>query len=160
MTTIKDILSKFGDDTVSIIRDNMRNAGQNATGQTSAGITSETSDTRVTVSAPRYIWVLEKGRGPYAGGPASGLASKLEDWIRAKGVSLKPGQTIEQAGKSLAYIINKQGTKLYRQGGRKDIITPIFDKRRFDDLYREISNLAFDKTSKTIANANDNRETA
>ena len=151
MTTITDILQAFGNESVTIIRSNMQRAGQNATGETSASLMSEmVKPNRLQVSGARHIWVLEKGRAPYKGGQPAGLASKLETWMRAKGVQPRANQTIEQASKSLAYLINKYGTKLYRDGGRTDIITPIFEQSRFDELGRKITQVAFDQTVKVI----------
>ena len=151
--TVKDILRDFGLDSVKIIQSNMQRAGQNATGETSAAITSEmVGDERVQVTAPEYIYVLEDGRGPRKSSQTSDFNSKLEKWVIKRGIHLSMNKTVEQTTRSLQYLINKRGTKLYREGGRKDIITPIFAEERFEKLTKDIAEVQFNKTIKIIDN--------
>lgn len=149
MTTVENILSQFGQDSVKIIRDNMQRAGQNATGETSRSIsTVMPNKDRVQVTAPGYIYVLETGRAPRKSNEESNFNSKLEQWVRARGINI--GKTIEQTTRSLQFLINKYGTKLYREGGRKDIITPIFKQDRFDKLTNDIANAESNKVINVI----------
>ena len=152
MRTVEQILSDFGQNSVRIIRDNMNRAGQNASGETSSDLESDVTEngTKLTVSGPGHVWVLETGRGPWQGGSSANLPDKLEKWIQIKGVNLSLGRTLEQTSRSLAFLINKNGTKLYQEGGRDDIITPIFAPKRFEDLFNDIANAALDKTVNVI----------
>jgi hypothetical protein len=151
--TVKEILNAFGLESVEIIRSNMQRAGQNATGETSASIRSEMiTDERVQVSGPDYVYVLEKGRGPRKSSERSDFSDKLERWIVKRGVHLSMNKTVAQATRSLQYLINKRGTKLFRQGGRTDIITPIFAESRFKKLTADITKEQFNKTIKSIEN--------
>lgn len=155
MTTVSQILEKFGQDSVTLLRSNMAKAGQNATGETSSNIQSNmVSDTRVQVSAPDYIYVLETGRKPRESSQESNFNNKLEKWVQARNISF--GGTLEQTVRSLQYLINKRGTKLWRQGGRKDIITPILDNKRFIKLTQDILNAEFQRTANTIENTINN----
>lgn len=150
MSDIATILKDWGNETVGIIHTNMRRAGKNATGQTRREIKSESTDTRVTVTGPSHVFTLETGRGPYNDGPESNLKGKIAEWMRAKPVTPKNGQTIEQAAKSIAWFINKFGTQLYRNGGRKDIITPAISDERIERLLSDIANVEQDTTIKAI----------
>ena len=150
MPTFKEILSKFGMDSVEIIQSNMDKNQLNATGKTRASIKSKATDSRVVVDAAGHIWTLERGRGPRVSTTESNFRNSLQDWLRARGLQTSFGRTIEQSSRSLQYLINKQGTKLFRQGGRKDIITPIFDESRFEELTKAITLEAFDQTIKVI----------
>jgi len=136
MGAIQDILTKFGNDTVTIIADNMRANDQVATGGTINSLNSTATDTRLTVTGAAYIMALETGRRPRTSSQDSGLASKLEKWIVAKGIPIR--RTLEQDAKGLAWFINKNGTKLFREGGRKDVITPALNEDRIDGLLQQI----------------------
>lgn len=138
---ITNILRKYGETTVDEIRGNMARAGQNATGDTANSLRSEIiNPNRVQVSGPSYVFTLETGRGPYKGGPSGNLKSKLLRWIKAKGVSFK-GMTDEQASWAIYKTIQKKGTKLFREGGRDDIITPALDDARINAMISEIADL-------------------
>ena len=134
MTTIQDILAKYGETTVDIIRGNMANAGQNATGDTARSLRSETiGKNRVQVSGPAHVWVLETGRKPYQGGaPANPrLITRLQRWLDAKGLDLPVSAVYRK--------IQDHGTKLYRMGGRTDIITPALSQDRVDQVLKEVA---------------------
>lgn len=138
---ISKILAKYGENTVSIIRGNMARAGQNATGNTSASIQSEMiGDNRVQVTAPSYVYVLETGRKPRESTKNSDLKSKILTWVKAKSIKFD-GLTQEQTANSITYLINKRGTKLFRQGGRDDIITPALSDERIEKVLKEIADL-------------------
>jgi hypothetical protein len=134
MISIQDILAKYGETTVDLIRGNMASAGQNATGDTARAIRSENIGTnRVQVSGPAHVWVLETGRGPYKGGaPANPrLITRLQRWLDAKG--------LDYDVKGVYYMIQKKGTELYRLGGRTDIITPALSQDRVDQVLKEVA---------------------
>lgn len=144
MQTIQDILSKYGNDTVNIIRSNMDRAGQNATGDTARGLQSQLiADNRVQVSGDAHIWVLEKGRSPYKGGPKANppLISRLERWMKAKG--------LQGSAWAIYQKIQREGTLLYRMGGRTDIITPALSDDRVDQVVKEVA----DFKTKVLADA-------
>lgn len=140
MDAITNLLEKFGSETVNIIRTNITNAGQNASGQTSEEIKSEIiNDNRVQVSAPSYVYTLETGRKP---GKQPAL-SPIKKWIETGKPNIQ--SSIDSAAWAIAKSIAKNGTLLFQQGGRKDIITPIFNPSRFQRLENEIADLALNK---------------
>jgi hypothetical protein len=153
MAAIQDILDKFGDDTIQIIADNMRSNGQVATGDTIAALQKESTPTSLIVKGAPYIMALETGRKPRESTQNSGLASKLERWIVAKGVNIR--RSVEEDARSLAWFINKFGTKLFREGGRKDVITPALSQERLDKLVKDIAEENFKQATISIKTAID-----
>lgn len=143
MITIKEALQKFGNDSVDIIRSNMSRAGQNATGETSNSLESTVKNDRLQVSGAAHIYTLETGRKPRESSQTSDFSKKLEKWVKARNIT-------DISVRSLQFLINKYGTKLWRKGGRTDIITPIFNQSRFDKLSNEVTNIAFNKTLNVI----------
>lgn len=139
MGAIQQTLERFGKESVDLIRFNMNNAGQSATGQTALSIESNTpKETKVIVDAPAYIYVLETGRKPGKMPPVS----KIESWIEARGVSFE--KTVNSSAWAISVTIAKEGTKLFRQGGRRDIITPVVnDEQRYNLLVKEIADISF-----------------
>ena len=95
---------------------------------------------------------METGRKPRESNQESDFRSKLEEWVRAKNIDTF-GKSVEQTARSLQYLINKYGTKLWREGGRKDIITPIFADERFQKLNKKIAEVEFKKVLKAVDNA-------
>lgn len=125
------------DDCIADIRQRHVAAGQRASGRGMASL-----EARVEDGAEGYvgqIWGLpyvgawETGRGPAkrAGTPQEQIefVASLAEWCRIRGFpasSLTDEQYIRTA-RWLRWRINKFGTKLYRSGGRRDIITPAIE---------------------------------
>lgn len=122
----------------------MASAGQNATGQTSSEIRSESSEDRVTVSGPSHVFTLETGRGP-GKRPPIGVIPK---WIVAKTVSITG--TIQSASFAISKTIGDKGTRLFQMGGRDDIITPAVSDERIDKLSSDIADAQFNKVLNVI----------
>ena len=143
MQAIEETLRKFGVDSVALLQQNIASSGQNASGRTSRDIKWQTPlPNKLVVDGPPYVYVLETGRGPnknQAPGAISGFvgwAGKtfMKDWTVNKPVDYNPF--------AISAVIAKHGTKLFRQGGRKDIITPVLAEDRFDKLTKEIADIS------------------
>lgn len=157
MAAIQDILKKFGEDTVSIIRTNLAATDTNAGGETSKSLESVQADNRVTVSGRPFIYAVETGRGPTRRGNQGGptLQKQILDWIKTG----KPGisENIEGASWAISKFIHKNGTKLFREGGRKDIITPAISNERVDALVEDLAEVEFKYVGEQIDNILINR---
>ena len=150
MNPITEILQKFGIDSVDLIRSAMAAKDRNATGKTSESILWQTpTDTHLIVDAPSYIFAVETGRGPRKSSQNANLKSKLLQWVQARSITWA-GKTSEQIASFLTWYINKYGTKLYREGGVKDIITPALAETRIDELSMKISDVAVGQVLKTM----------
>lgn len=133
MQSTKQILDELLAECVADIRRRFMASGKNVTGRTIASLESRTEqsgsgDLTGSILGARYFGAMETGRGPYAGGPSSqgAFLQNLKQWCAIRGVPAE-GLTEEQYlrfANFLRWRINKFGTKLYRDGGRKDIFTP------------------------------------
>lgn len=147
MGAIQDILDKFGKETVQIIQDNLASTGTNATGRTSQSLRSVSTKDSVVVSGKAFIYVVETGRRPGRRPPVSAIM----EWLQTGKVSITG--TIESAANAISFTIGKFGSKLFREGGREDIITPAISDKRVDQLTKDIADAALDKTVVVIDNA-------
>jgi hypothetical protein len=153
MGAIQDILTKFGNDTVTIIRSNLASTGTNASGETSNSVQSQTiGDNRVQVSGKPFIMVVETGRKEGKMPPVS----QIRKWLETGKVSFE-GE-IESAAWAISKAIAKNGSKLYQMGGRRDVITPAISDQRVNVLTDQIADIALNKTIEVIERATDGEE--
>lgn len=121
------------------IIENHKRADQPASGFTISSMMIIETANGAKLMGRRAFHTLETGRGP--GRVPYNFAAIIEQWIIDKGIPFekkpyirqpsdiwKPRYTPEERGiSSLAYAIaaniKKNGTKLYQEGGRKDIFT-------------------------------------
>ena len=108
-------------------------AGQKASGRTAASLRVETTENEGTLYGRSAFGVLETGRK--AGKGPMGFEDIIRQWIIDKGIQARPipyktdrmhkYSPQERGERSLAFLIarkiRREGTKLYRQGGRNDI---------------------------------------
>ncbi len=144
MGAIQDLLNKYGNQTVQIIRDNLATTGTNASGQTSASVQSVTTPNRVTVSGKAFIYVVETGRKPGKMPPVS----RIIEWLETGKVSFSG--SIQSTAWGISKTIAKVGSSLFRSGGRDDIITPALDDKRIDQLTKDIADVSFQKVVDVI----------
>jgi hypothetical protein len=145
MGAIQEALERFGEETVQIIRSNLASTGTDATGKTSQSLKSELpKPNQVIVSGRGFIYTVETGRKPGKMPPVN----KILEWVNSGKIS------IEGKAESVAWAISKNiakfGTKLFREGGRTDIITPAVSDQRVQNLTDEIANIAQDQIVKVI----------
>jgi hypothetical protein len=148
---ISAILTIFGIESVELIRTNMQRNNRNATGETSQSIQWQLAKpNRLVVDGAPYIFALETGRAPRKSTVNSGLRSKILRWVQARNVTFQ-GKTQEQTASFITFYINKYGTKLWREGGTKDIITPTLNERRFEELNKELSDNYINEVLKNMS---------
>lgn len=130
MAAMFDILSKWGKIGVEQIKTAV--APLSTTNETVNSVRDEvsgtpTSDTLKILGRP-YFSTLETGRGPRKSAQEGGFKDNLEQYLKLKNLPTKKsktGVTYYQIGpywfsaKSLAWKINKEGDKTYREGGRE-----------------------------------------
>lgn len=144
MNSITNAIEKFLDESMEIIKTNIDQSGQNASGETKGSLRVDMlNENRGQLSGAKHIYVLETGRKPGKMPPVQ----KIIDWAKIRGFENAKG-----AGYAISKRIAEEGTKLYREGGRKDIITPIFEKKRMDELSKEIANVSIKEVDNVLAN--------
>ena len=147
MGIIQETLNQFGVETVDIIRTNLQDTGTNATGSTSQSLRSDMpKPNRVVVSGKDFIYVVETGRK--AGKPTP--ISDLIEWLQTGKASFEG--SILSAAHAISQTHAKFGSKLFREGGRDDIITPAVSSERIDQLTKNISDISLNLVVKTIDN--------
>lgn len=124
------ILDDFGQKAVNLLKEKI--APYRATGKTEQSIRYEAKqgdgEYVITVYGRKYFFALETGRGPRENTEYKKFDQSLEEWMQVKGFASKTSKTGVTyyrigdqwySGKSLAWKINKQGDKTYREGGRE-----------------------------------------
>lgn len=98
------------------IIDNHLRAGQKASGRTIASMHVETSDDGGVLFGRRAFGTLETGRR--GGRVPKGFYYIILQWVRDKGIQVEKPKTFAYF---VAKKISREGTSLFRQGGRDDI---------------------------------------
>lgn len=114
--TIEEIIREELEALKARITANMQAAGQIVTGKTAGSMAVETSEDGGSLTADRHFPVVEVGSKPwrvqYKSAPKF-FAEIIGEWLKNKGLSLNPY--------AVATTIMREGSRLYREGGREDI---------------------------------------
>lgn len=121
---------------------NIDTAGEKATGATQQSLRVDITDLTGTLYGRAYFATVETGRRPGKMPPVA----TIKEWIEAKGLHIEPMEynrkpserwqpkytplerAINRRAWAIAYKIGREGSRLYRDGGRTDIYTrPIED---------------------------------
>lgn len=122
IVNVISILNQYGTTTVAKIKENLAASGTNATGRTSNSLRFEVKDEGfkqiLTIYGRPFFMTVETGRKATPDyKPSQQFVASIQEWMNAKGV---PGSAY-----AIARSIHKKGTKLFREGGRKDIVTDV-----------------------------------
>lgn len=98
------------------IIDNHIRAGQKASGRTIASLRIETTDDTGILFGRKAFGTLETGRR--GGRVPKGFYHIILQWVKDKGIQVEKPKTFAYF---VARKIAREGTSLYRQGGRADI---------------------------------------
>lgn len=139
IVNVLSILSKQGNSIVSEIRKNLANTGTNATNETSRSLRFEVntvgdSQTLRIIGRP-YFMTVETGRKPtpqYTK-PSYDFVNRIKKWASAEGLP-------EGTAYAIAKSIHQKGTKLFREGGRKDIVSNVINQSLVDEISQEVLN--------------------
>jgi len=133
------ILNQYGSSTVDKIRQNLASTGTNATGKTSQSlryeVTNQGTKATLKVMGKPYFAVVETGRKPtpeYTK-PSTEFVNSIKEWLRARGKD-------EKSAYGIAKSIHKRGTKLFRDGGRKDIYSNVVNQDLVDRISLDLLN--------------------
>lgn len=139
MQTLDAELKAILNDAVADIRRRSQQAGQVATGRTlralEVRVRAEGGKVIGEIWGNKYTGALETGSRPArkrgTDEQRQQMIANLKEWCRVRGLStgMTDKQT-ENLARYLAWYIKKYGTRLYRNGGRRDIITPAIEFTR------------------------------
>lgn len=133
-----DILSQYGDSTVKRIQVNMASTGTNASGKTSQSVRFHVESTStkqtLTILGRAYFFAVETGRKdtPQYEKPSKEFVQSIQDWMNAKGI---PGPAY-----AIAKSIHAKGTRLFRAGGRKDIVSNVVNQSLIESIEKDVLN--------------------
>lgn len=147
---VKGILSEELEILKQRIIENHIRARQKASGRTIASLRIEVNDNQGVLFGRQAFGVLETGRKP--GNVPKGFYQIIQQWVHDKGIQV-------DNPKSFSYLvarkIAREGTDLYKEGGRADIYSPEIEK-----TIQNIMNRAFTifKDDVTHINLNSNED--
>ena len=138
------ILSNETNSFLSQVKSNLDTTGTTATSKSKESlrfeITEEGNRVVLTVFGKPYFSVVETGRKPTPDKkPSREMIENIKEWVAARG---KP----ESMAWAVATKINKEGTELWKKGGRTDIYTDLkegFADRIFMEAVENISSEYF-----------------
>lgn len=107
------------------------------TGQTANSLEFKTSYEhdayRLQILGRPFFMTVETGRKPKGDKPSPEMVKNIQKWMDAKG--------IEGKAYGMARYINQHGTKLYRDGGKKDVVSNVLNETAIGHLSQEILTL-------------------
>lgn len=130
------ILSQNGTTIVDQIKQNLASTGTNATGKTSRSLRFEVTNApdkqTLRIIGRPFFNVVETGRKdtPQFTKPSKQFVDAIREWATAKGI---PG-----AAYAIAKSIHAKGTKLFRSGGRTDIVSSVINQTLVDSISQSI----------------------
>lgn len=104
----KTVMEQAGETFMLNVERFMREHEQIVSGKTLASIKYTTTDTSLTVTAPRYVGVLQEGRSAGKMPPVQPII----EWLRAKGVA-GDEKKLKSIAFAIAIGIKNRGTRLY-----------------------------------------------
>lgn len=125
MPEIFEVIQDKGIDLINNIRVNLGSTGTNATVKSSQSLRIEMKQEGtkyfLTLYGRPFFMTVQTGRRPTPDKkPSRDMIDNLREWVDARGMD-------ESAVWAIATNINKKGTKLWREGGRTDIVDPAVD---------------------------------
>jgi hypothetical protein len=130
MLNITGILKKWGELGVRALKSDVQKVS--ATGSTADSIRYEVKsdddkDTLI-IYGRQFFSAIETGRGPRKSDTDSGFKDNILEYMKARGIGADlPEKKRAQLAKFIAYKINKEGDKTFKQGGRV-VYTPTLNK--------------------------------
>lgn len=152
LTDIRDIevmLTEVFEQAKRDIIANHERAGQVASGKTrdslSVEVTSDTTSATATMYGRKYFAALETGSAPWKKQykhPPRPFVETIAKWMTDKGIEGVSAYLV-------ARKIMREGSKLYRDGGRQNIFTPVMEdiEQRID---AQLSSILETITTKTL----------
>lgn len=93
-----------------------------ATRETEESIRFESTETTLKIFAREFIEAMETGRGPRQSSTDGGFKDKMLDYMQARGIGSELDQkSKERLAKFLVLKINRDGDKLWKKGGGRDV---------------------------------------
>lgn len=126
-----------------------------ASGDTVNSIEFQSTENSLQILAREFIQTLETGRGPRKSSESGGFKDKMLRYMQARGIGSDLDQKKKEAlAKFLVLKINREGDKLYKAGGGRDVYTKALEGF-VKDLEKEVSKVQTKKyTDEVLASLN------
>lgn len=134
---IISILNHYGNSTVEQIKSNL--SSSTASGKTAQSlryeVTNEGTKATLKVIGKPYFMVVETGRKPTPQykNPSKEFVQSIADWLQFVSGDTSPAYAIAKS-------IHQKGTKLFRDGGRKDIVSNVINQNLTDKISLDLLN--------------------
>lgn len=132
---INQLFEKQAARIVEALKKSYRDKDLVATGETIDSISFEIVENGFRIFGADWIRYTETGRGARVSSQETNFLERLERWRRARGVEL--------SAESLRYLINKNGTRLFRgedprfSSNRSNVIADVINQKLVDELIEE-----------------------
>lgn len=154
MRSVSDILKAHMVAVKTKVQMRMAEQRRNATGRSSASLAVQISGDTASLFGSSSFKSMERGR---AGGKVPrNFTDIIKEWIKAKGIAVKPIQSkrpskmsaqergLNSMAGAIAHTIMKKGTKLHRNHGYNDIYTTAI-REELELMKNEIGNIVSDE---------------
>lgn len=133
----KELLELELDRIIDSIQDRLSQTGTDATGETSKSLRRVVDDSNDVVQgaiyARKFFKVVETGRrATPTKKPSREMIANITRWAKSRGLG-------DDAVWAIATKINKEGSELFKKGGRKDIFTPSLNDEAIDRMVKRIA---------------------
>jgi hypothetical protein len=135
VSTNREILGQFFEAIRNDIITEHLAQGQRASGATLESLEIVLNDFKGQLWGAGYIGVLEDGRR--AGGFPP--RSKIESWIKSKGIIPKGKISVAQLAFLIARKISMEGTLLHRKGGHSGVLSKAINEGRINALIESLA---------------------
>lgn len=140
---VRTVLDAEGAAIIKQIQDNLASTGTNATGKTSKSLRFAVGESSGRVSlvirGRSFFNVVETGRGPRKSQTRSDFFNNFLEWMDARGIKSDEEQK-KRIGwaKWMINRINRIGSRLFRRGGRKDIVSNVITPNRITQITKSV----------------------
>lgn len=134
---LAEVLNKQGQIGVEVIKAAL--SAYSATGETVDSVRYESTSNTLKLFAREFIEAIETGRGPRQSNQDGGFKDRMLGYMKAKGIGTDLNEKKrEQLAKFLVLKINREGDRLWKAGGGRDVYSSVLDKF-VDQLMAEVS---------------------
>lgn len=145
---LKDILKQQVGIGVDIVKQNV--AKYSATNKTVNSIEGTSDDKSLQILGRAFIEAMETGRGPRKSSEDGKFKDNMLEYMQARGI----GNDLDQKGKErlakfLVLQINRDGDKLYKAGGGRDVYSKAVEKFA-EDLEKIVTDYMFKEASDKV----------
>ena len=158
MITVEQYLTGEGKSIVKEIQDNLASTRTDATGKTSKSLKSLVDSVigkiTLVVKGRGFFKVVETGRGPRKSTSRSDFFNNFLEWMSVRGVGNELDARKRMGlARFLIWKINKEGSALFKKGGRKDIFSNVITEGRIQKIREHIKSLYKDAIVKSLTQA-------